>query len=342
MKTKVLYVKNRPNLDEIQKTLGVKHCIFIYDEALRRDLDFCQWVKKFPMTYSVSGGESLKSLDLFPSLVRDVLPMVANHSASEIAIVACGGGSVGDAIGFLASVIKRGVFLVHIPTTWLSAVDSAHGGKTALNVDAYKNQVGTFYPAHLVYCVKDILLNLSEDHLRSGAGEMIKMALLKGGKLFSEFQKKKSLTAENYWRILPHVVEAKYQVVKKDPFEKQGHRIILNFGHTLAHALELEQLMAHGLAVQCGMEFALNWSFRKGLLSEKNFSKIKVLMAKNPVSTAQPLRVNRLRQILGQDKKSLAGDRIRFVYLKKPGSPVVQSVSQDEILQAAVELGWAR
>jgi 3-dehydroquinate synthase len=268
--------------------------------------------------------------------------MLSGHSARESAIVVVGGGSVGDWAGFLASVLKRGIAFVNIPSTWLAAIDSAHGGKTALNVDAYKNQVGTFYPATAIYCVKEILDQQPQENVRSGYGEALKMAILAGGPLYKKFIGCKDFNSDFLWKVLPQLVMAKYQVVKRDPFEKLGIRQILNLGHTMGHAIELEQKLPHGLAVQLGLEFSLEWSFREGLIKARDYEVMKSLLVKNRVPPLARLSAERLRLCIQQDKKTHNGDEVGFVFIKSPGKPVYKNVKMDELIQVARDSGWVQ
>ena len=121
------------------------------------EIEIQEFIETFPHRLGVEGGETLKNLKNFPRQLDGILkewpqPISRNHT-----LVVFGGGSLGDFGGFVASILKRGVNLIHIPTTWLAAMDSAHGGKNALNVAGVKNQVGTFYPAHKVFIVKEVL-----------------------------------------------------------------------------------------------------------------------------------------------------------------------------------------
>ncbi|OFZ18909.1 MAG: hypothetical protein A2Z20_12445 [Bdellovibrionales bacterium RBG_16_40_8] len=339
--SRVKYLKLLPSMNELVRATGGQNFILIYDEKISSIANFAKWIKNFTHVHSVISGEELKNIDNFSQHVKQILPYFAGFSAQESVIVAVGGGTVGDFAGFLASVIKRGVVYVNIPSTWLAAVDSAHGGKTGLNVNELKNQVGTFYQASVVYCVKELLNTQSVENVRSAYGEVLKTALISGARLFSIVNKLKKLDAPNLWRILPQVVQAKYDVVKKDPREEKGVRQLLNFGHTVGHAFEMERLLPHGLAVQIGLEFATEWSHRRKILSTKEYKRLKTLLAKNQTLPIKPLQSSRFRLHLRQDKKAQAGDKMRFVFIRKPGQTLIQAVEIDEIVNAAGEMGWA-
>src|SRR6185295_5151716 len=114
---------------------------------------FRNWLKKFPCRYGVKSGESLKDLEKFPGHCKAILQMTEKIETRPLQLIAVGGGSVGDFAGFVASTLKRGVPLIHVPSTWLAAIDSTHGGKTALNVAGIKNQIGTFKQAEKIIVV---------------------------------------------------------------------------------------------------------------------------------------------------------------------------------------------
>jgi 3-dehydroquinate synthase len=341
-KTLVKYRATLPTVAELTKASGGKNLILIYDERLASFAPFKNWVNGFAHVYAVRAGESLKRVEDFPIHVKKLLPFMSGFSPRENVIVAVGGGSVGDFAGFMASVLKRGVGYVHLPSTWLAAVDSAHGGKNGLNVEDLKNQVGTFYEAHAIFCVKELLNLQPPQNVRSAYGEVIKMALVSGAALFADLQKLKKLDTESLWKLLPKAVAAKNSVVKTDPKETLGIRQQLNLGHTLGHAFELERLLPHGLAVQIGLEFSTEWSFRRKILKSNDYEKLKLLYAKNKIEPTPPLEAGRLHLILKQDKKALSGNKIRFVFIQKPGRALVKEVLVEEIVRAACDLGWAK
>src|SRR5438445_1275287 len=154
------------------KKLG-EELLLIYDDVLpKKSAEFKKWMKQIPLRYAVQAGEGLKSIDLFPEHISKITALCEKASVRKLTIVVVGGGSVGDFGGFVASILKRGVRLVHLPSTWLAAIDSAHGGKTALNVGGAKNQIGTFYPATEVVLVKSLLLSQPPARTFEGFAEL--------------------------------------------------------------------------------------------------------------------------------------------------------------------------
>jgi len=273
----------------------------------------------------LTAGEPLKEVSSFLNHMPQILEMASGLDRNEITVIALGGGSISDFAGFVASVLKRGVKLKHIPSTWLSAIDSAHGGKTALNLKDYKNQIGTFYPAEKIFLVTDLLNKQSDDLQTDAKAELIKMALLKDADLLNKIDSFESamLTAINY----------KYEYIKIDPLEKTGLRSELNLGHTLGHLLELHHKISHGKAVGQGLHLAIQFSVKRGYLDMAIAEKIKMILNEN----AHPylgLRLSRqdAENILKQDKKMDENAQLRFVFLEKIGKARVEKIAITEIL----------
>lgn len=311
--------------------------LVICDQRLKNKPEVKSWLKNYPV-YFVTGGEALKDLDFFSKHVDNILRKIKDKKIAGF--VSLGGGSVGDFTGFLASIYKRGVPLIHVPSTWLSAMDSAHGGKTALNVKQVKNVLGSYCFPKSVFIVKELLLSLSEKERKSAEGELLKMALIEGGsfykKLIKLFYDRKVLSNLNFWHFLPLAIFAKLKIVRKDPYDKKGIRSKLNLGHTLGHVLESYFKIPHGEAVMLGICFSLRWSsqqfkvspsFRKELffLNQK-YILLNKYLKKIPKKT--------LKLLLLQDKKRMEGKLISFVFIKAPGQVFVETVSINNLLKA--------
>lgn len=177
-------------------------------------------------------------------------------------VVAVGGGSVGDTVGFAASIYKRSVKLLHVPTTLLAQIDSSIGGKTALNVGLVKNAVGTFYTADTLVDVA-FLDTLPKKQWTSAQGEVLKYRML-SNKIDDVFLK------GNWAEIIKSCANYKQEICNVDPFDKD-QRKILNFGHTIGHAMELSKRMPHGEAVANGLYYELALAFQLGLCP-KNYA----------------------------------------------------------------------
>lgn len=338
----VNYQASLPAMKDIARAILGENLILIYDERLAGQPQFKKWIQGFHFSYPVRAGENLKQVDDLALHIKRLLPLLSGYAPRQNVIVAAGGGSVGDFAGFMASILKRGVGYVNIPSSWLAAVDSAHGGKTGLNVDQLKNQVGSFYPAQKIYCVKELLFSQPDENVHSAYGEVLKMGLIEGASLFNSLERLKTFDAHNLWKVLPRVVEAKSRIVRKDPNETRGLRHILNFGHTVGHAFEMERLLPHGLAVQIGLQFAVEWSHQLKILKSSYYEHLKKLFAKNQTPLLEPLDKSRFHLHLKQDKKAVSGDRVRFVFLQKPGRTLIQEVKIDEVVSAACQMGWAQ
>lgn len=334
--SKVLYAQSLPNI----QSLG-SDTLVIYDQhLLKASANFKKWLKGAPLSYAVKAGEDLKDVQFFARHIQKISQLTQKTSARNLTVIVVGGGSVGDFGGFVASILKRGVRLVMIPSTWLAAVDSAHGGKTALNVSGMKNQIGTFYPAEKVFLCRDLLFSQTEARVFEGFGEVLKMALLAGGPFWKRLSQERQLSREMLWKYLPLAVKAKYKVVNKDPKEQSGYRHILNFGHTLGHALESYYALPHGVAINYGMDFSIRWSLRKKIMSAKTFSELEgsavmsylLSATRDDLFSVKESFLEALKtQMLG-DKKKTQSQKLRFIFLKKPGQPVVREVSVNEIL----------
>ena len=167
--------------------------------------------------------------------------------------------------------INRGVNLILLPTTWLADMDSSHGGKNGLNISGYKNQIGNFYFPKKVEIVKEILFMQPPQRAVEAFGELMKIALISKSNLFSRLKKSQKIDNEFVYKALPLAIQAKNNVVKKDPYEKKKIRHVLNLGHTFAHAMESCFQISHGEAVLYGLVFSLIWSRSDKIISEKEF-----------------------------------------------------------------------
>ncbi len=242
---------------DLTKLLGISgNGLFIFDEFT------ANLIKEMPDNYMVIGrGEAFKRLEVVEEILTRAVVLGLGRDAQFIAV---GGGVVCDITAFAASIYMRGVSLILIPTTLLSMVDAALGGKTGVDFKSYKNLVGSFYPAEEVRIYTLFTDTLSTHEYFNGLAEVIKHSLLTGGEFFAKITKrKKEILSRNPDMIEELVYESlliKKQYVEDDPFEKNGLRAQLNFGHTFGHAYEtitgLENV-SHGEAVAWGISRAL-------------------------------------------------------------------------------------
>lgn len=310
--------------------------MLLYDSRLSRYSAFSRWAQNFTHRLPLTAGEELKSLSAFTSVLNKITKLDLPRT-TELTFIVVGGGSVGDFGGFLASVYLRGRPLVQVPSTWLSAVDSAHGGKNGLNFGGAKNQIGTFYlPQKTIICTELLSLQPAE-RLSEAYGEMLKIAVLGDRKLFAELASawQTSAAAKVALKQLPRMIALKNKIVKIDPYEKNGHRRLLNLGHTLGHVIESQTGLAHGHAVALGLLFSARWSHRRGWLSEEDVIAIAVavenlgLNLTDTLSSIPPVRIARL---LARDKKLTSDQTIDFIFIKKIGEGVRHQVKVSDIL----------
>jgi 3-dehydroquinate synthase len=290
----------------------------------------------------VQAGESFKDWQKIYPVYGELLRAKAGRDAT---IFALGGGSIGDAAGFIASTYLRGVDWVGLPTTLLAQVDSSVGGKTAVNHALGKNLIGTFHQPKLVVCETDFLKTLSSREMISGWGEMIKYGLVFDSRFFKSLRD--SFT-DNAWLFPAHLRKSiqtslkwKAHVVAQDEFDRKGLREVLNFGHTFGHALEAETgylEFQHGEAVLWGMRFALALSQVRGHLSAHLRSDLDSVLAQAPIPRLPSQFTGRdFFQHMSQDKKVRNG-RLHFVLLKSLGKPISDSKVTEADLHAAFAL----
>lgn len=270
----------------------------------------------------VRSGEASKSLRLLESLAGQLLKYGADRRSC---LVLFGGGVIGDLGGFVASVYMRGIDCIHVPTTVLAQVDSAVGGKTAVNVGKMKNLVGTFHPGRMVLSDPRVLSSLSPRDFRSGLYEVVKHAVLQGSQLFDQLEASaETLSPKNIQaleRILGPAVKVKVDVVNRDE-QEADLRLVLNLGHTFGHALEEAthyRRFVHGEAVGWGLLAVVCLAQRMGLLAPAEGRRITDLIRRlgplPPIRDIPPAAVIRL---LAQDKKTVGG-QIQWVIPERIG-----------------------
>ena len=271
------------------------------------------------VTVTVPQGEKSKCFDELQHILK---AMLDNSFTRGDCVVAVGGGVVGDLSGFAASCYMRGVDFYNIPTTLLSQVDSSIGGKTAIDFEGVKNIVGAFYQPKKVIIDPEVLSTLSRRQLMSGLCEAIKMAATSDEELFSLIERSSDLTAD-LPQIIYRALMIKRSVVELDPRET-GLRKILNFGHTIGHAIESfnEGRLLHGECVALGML----------PMSETHpRARIKALLEKYGVPTEIEQSPEELLPYLMHDKK-MAADGISAVVVEEVGSFTLCRMSAGEIL----------
>jgi 3-dehydroquinate synthase len=273
-------------------------------------------------------------------------------------LVALGGGVIGDMTGFAAATYLRGISFIQVPTTLLAEVDSSVGGKTGVDFDQFKNMVGAFYQPKLVYMNMAVLKTLPPEQLSAGMAEAVKSALIRDRVLFDYLEAHASEIMEGSEECLQAVVRAccriKSEVVEQDPTET-GLRAILNFGHTIGHAVEKlsDFTLLHGECVAIGMAAALEISEGRGMITRDQKERIRSVIAsfglplslgdgvfqlRRTHATLPEMTAEDILRATKSDKKMENG-QIRFILLDGIGHVVIdRSVRDDEILSAATSI----
>ncbi|MFH2202821.1 MAG: 3-dehydroquinate synthase [Elusimicrobiota bacterium] len=332
-------------LPELLRGAGLKErAVIVTDRRLRagiagqvvRALKRAGWRTDI---YALPSGEAAKS---FGELQKLYTFLLSRKIERRIPLLAVGGGTVGDAAGFAAATYYRGIPLVHIPTTLLAQVDSAIGGKTAVNHPHAKNAVGAFYQPVLVAADTDALRTLPRAELLAGLAEVVKYALVfdRAFARWLETNWKAILRGEHAprARMIRRCAELKAAVVAADERDLSGKRELLNFGHTIGHALEAAtgyRLLRHGEAVAWGMRAAIALAKNRGWLADAALADS--LLAKLP-APRWSVGTARILDLLRGDKK-VAGGKNVFILLKRIGAPRRKNdVTSAEIRRALKEI----
>lgn len=300
-------------------------------------------------TITVPSGETSKS---FTELHRLYDWMIENGIERRDAVLALGGGVIGDLAGFASATILRGVALVQLPSTLLAMVDAAVGGKTGINHPLGKNLIGAFHQPRLVLADTDLLATLPPRELRAGWAEVIKHGVIRDASLFTSLE---DLAATRGWNaahparwnatdaelttylteIIARAVAVKVAVVSNDEFER-GERITLNYGHTIGHAIEqlLGYRLLHGECVAIGMDAAARIAVALGLCPPALVERQRALLAAYGLTVAIPDEINHtaILRLITRDKKVQAG-KVRWVLPTTIGQVVVRSDVPIEVIE---------
>ena len=283
--------------------------------------DIC--AAKFPYEVAfIPDGETAKNLSEAEKLYTRAIESGLDRKS---VIIALGGGVVGDLAGFVAATFMRGIPLIQIPTTLLAQVDSSVGGKTAVNHALGKNLIGAFHQPRAVFIDLNFLKTLPEREIKSGLGEVVKYGVISDENFFTYLEKNVDKILNCDSKTLAHIVkrscEIKAEVVGADEKES-GLRRILNFGHTLAHAVEEEthyKKYRHGEAVAVGMMAAALISLELGKTSAENVNRLENLIKKfGMMTTCAGLDADKLYAVTFRDKKTVGG-AVNWVLMKNFG-----------------------
>ena len=291
------------------------------------------------MSVEVPDGEQYKNLDWANAIYTALL---TNGFDRKSALVAFGGGVIGDLTGFAAATFMRGVPFVQVPTTLLAMVDSSVGGKTGVNHPMGKNMIGAFYQPKKVLMDLDVLKTLPREEFLSGIAEVIKYGVIRDAALFDYLDKNRdkilSLDPDALSHIIKRSCEIKAEVVSKDEREG-GLRAILNFGHTIGHAIETAEnyTMRHGEAVAIGMVYASRLAHRTGLCVASVPERVERLIKSyglpaNLTALSRQPSVTELTDTMQVDKKA-EGGKVKFVLPSKIGEVVITNQWDEGVLK---------
>ena len=289
--------------------------------------------------YAFTAGEENKGMDTILGICG---ACIEHEMDRKSMIVALGGGVVGDLTGFTAATYLRGIDFIQVPTSLLAQVDSSIGGKTGVDFRAYKNMVGAFHQPRLVYMNISVLKSLSRRLFNSGFGEIIKHGLIKDIEYYkwlgSNADKIKALDSDALEHMIYVSCNIKREVVEKDPKEK-GDRALLNFGHTLGHAVEklMNFTLYHGECVTLGMIAALRICVNRGYIYEDEYTAALDMfkLYEFPVSVSG-ISADDVVNVSKSDKKMDAG-KIKFILLKNIGNAYIDYEVSDEEMKEALK-----
>lgn len=311
-----------------------KGACIITDENVAR-----HWITSKDNVLVLPPGEQTKSLSQFEHALKW---LAANKASRSSTVIALGGGVIGDLAGYVAASYMRGVRLIQIPTTLLSMVDSSVGGKVAVNLEEGKNLVGAFYPPSKVVLDFQTLSTLPDTEFTSGAAEIWKYALIMDWSLFQQLETKPlGPDDDRIPEIVIRCVDHKRRVVEEDEFETTGRRAILNFGHTVGHAVEKltgYRSVLHGEAVAMGMIVEADLGERLGVTPKGLAGRIHAGMQAQNLPTKLPtLNPTDLVDAMKLDKKAASGS-LAFALLDGYGScKLMPDVPEPVVLECLQE-----
>lgn len=295
----------------------------LYEETVRHSLEDAGFSV---CTFSFPAGESSKHI----GTLSDILEFLAKQELTrKDMIVALGGGVTGDMAGFAAAVYQRGIPFVQIPTTFLAAVDSSVGGKTAIDLKAGKNLAGAFYQPHLVLCDIDTLQSLPEDTFADGVAEALKYGVIGNPALFEKVAS--GVLSDELEDIITLCISMKRDIVEEDEFEN-GNRKLLNLGHTFGHAIEKKSnfQITHGHAVAIGMHLIACAAENKGIAQPGTAQQIRLALEKNHLPIKTEFTAAELAEGTLHDKKR-QGDTVSFIFPEKIGMCKIEKIHVTEV-----------
>jgi len=312
-------------ISSLTKLVDVKQCVIITDENI-----FALYKVKFKKynTIVLKAGEEYKVQQTSDSIIKQLLDFDADRNTILIGV---GGGVITDITGYVASIYKRGVQLGFVPTTLLAMIDASIGGKNGIDVGHYKNMVGCFKQPNFILFDFSFLKTLPQNQWQQAFAEIIKHACIKDAALFKELQ----INSLQFYRsnknaliaLIEKNIIIKLGIVQKDELEN-GERKLLNFGHTLAHALENLYQLNHGNAVSIGIAFAVKLSQK--ITGFNQTSAVIELLNKYNLPVELNYQASKVFEVLKKDKKRNQQE-LHFVLLNKIGKAVIVPIPLQEI-----------
>lgn len=308
----------------------------IYSENLKQVLtSFSNQINIF----TIPAGEAYKTLDTVKTIYEY---LIHEKFGRKDMLIALGGGVVGDITGYVAATYLRGIDYIQIPTTLLSQNDSSIGGKTGVDFDGYKNMIGAFKMPRLVYMNLNTLNTLDDRQFFSGFAEVMKHGLIKDDKFYVWLIENMYEICERDLDILEEMIvrscSIKKAVVEKDPTE-QGDRALLNFGHTIGHAIEKYKdfQLTHGECIALGAVAAAYISWKRDMISMEDYYEIRDMYVPFylPISI-DGINPEEILALTKSDKKAQAGN-IKFILLKRIGKAIIDNTVTDEEILAAIK-----
>jgi 3-dehydroquinate synthase len=279
-------------------------------------------------TIVLKPGEAYKVQATVDSVIGQLIELGADRGWTLVGI---GGGVITDLAGYIASVFLRGIRFGFVPTTLLALVDASIGGKNGIDVGVYKNMIGTIRQPAFILQDTSLLRSLPDAEWRSGFAEVIKHAAIKDAQLFRELESGSAAFYKRNKTALSELVQRntllKTRIVLSDETE-QGERRLLNFGHTLGHALENQYELTHGEAISIGMAFAAKLSQER--LRFKEAERLTALLEKYGLPTEAVYKKEKVIPVLARDKKK-AGASVNFILLQRIGKAVIEPISLREL-----------
>jgi 3-dehydroquinate synthase len=311
--------------NQLKEIVDLKNCVFITDENV-----YAAHGSKFKKANIIvlKAGEAFKTQATVDSIVEQLIAFEADRTTTLIGV---GGGVITDIAGYVASIYMRGIAFGFVPTTLLALVDASIGGKNGIDVGIYKNIVGvTKQPAFILHDYS-FLKTLPTAEWQNGFAEIIKHAAIKHAAMFAQLQQhnvsyyqknKKALAA-----LIQQNAQIKIKVVQQDEFEK-ADRKLLNFGHTLGHALENQYELSHGQAISIGMAYAAEISTQ--LIGFKQTAILVETLEKYGLPTYAKFNANKVMQVLKMDKKRNQ-NAMNYILLQKIGKGITHPIQLAEL-----------